>query len=63
MLFDILGPEIATYDKVKKSNPPGVVTGLAWTPVGGIFYLSKVLLCQERRLILTGQMGEVMRVC
>jgi len=35
MLFDILGPEISRYDKVKKSNSPGVVTGLAWTPVGG----------------------------
>ncbi len=62
MLFDILGPEIATYDKVKKSNPPGVVTGLAWTPVGGdILFIESAFMPGKGELILTGQMGEVMR--
>ncbi len=62
MLFDILGPEISTYDKVMKSNPPGVVTGLAWTPVGGdILFIESAFMPGKGKLILTGQMGEVMR--
>ena len=62
MLFDILGPEISTYDKVLKSNPPGVVTGLAWTPVGGdILFIESAFMPGKGKLILTGQMGEVMR--
>ncbi len=62
MLFDILGPEIATYDKVKKSNPPGVVTGLAWTPVGGdILFIESVFMPGKGELMLTGQLGDVMK--
>jgi len=62
MLFDILGPEISTYDKVKKSNPPGVVTGLAWTPVGGdILFIESAFMPGKGELILTGQLGEVMK--
>jgi ATP-dependent Lon protease len=61
-LFDILGPEISTYDKVKKSNPPGVVTGLAWTPVGGdILFIESVFMPGKGELMLTGQLGEVMK--
>jgi ATP-dependent Lon protease len=62
MLFDILGPEISTYDKVKKLNPPGVVTGLAWTPVGGdILFIESAFMPGKGELILTGQLGEVMK--
>lgn len=62
MLFDILGPEISTYDKVKKSNPPGVVTGLAWTPVGGdILFIESVFMPGKGELMLTGQLGDVMK--
>jgi ATP-dependent Lon protease len=62
MLFDILGPEISTYDKVKKSNPPGVVTGLAWTPVGGdILFIESAFMPGKGELMLTGQLGEVMK--
>ena len=62
MLFDILGPEVATYDKVKKSNPPGVVTGLAWTPVGGdILFIESVFMPGKGKLMLTGQLGDVMK--
>ncbi len=61
-LFDILGPEISTYDKVKKSNPPGVVTGLAWTPVGGdILFIESAFMPGKGELMLTGQLGEVMK--
>ena len=62
MLFDILGPEISTYDKVKKLNPPGVVTGLAWTPVGGdILFIESVFMPGKGELMLTGQLGDVMK--
>ena len=62
MLFDILGPEISTYDKVKKSNPPGVVTGLAWTPVGGdILFIESAFMPGKGELMLTGQLGDVMK--
>ena len=62
MLFAILGPEISTYDKVKKSNPPGVVTGLAWTPVGGdILFIESAFMPGKGELMLTGQLGDVMK--
>jgi ATP-dependent Lon protease len=62
MLFDILGPEISRYDKVKKSNSPGVVTGLAWTPVGGdILFIESAFMPGKGDLILTGQLGDVMK--
>jgi ATP-dependent Lon protease len=62
MLFDILGPEISTYEKVKKSNPPGVVTGLAWTPVGGdILFIESAFMPGKGELMLTGQLGDVMK--
>ncbi len=62
MLFDILGPGVSSYDKVKKSNPPGVVTGLAWTPVGGdILFIESVFMPGKGELILTGQLGDVMK--
>lgn len=61
-LFDILGPEISIYDKVKKLNPPGVVTGLAWTPVGGdILFIESAFMPGKGELILTGQLGDVMK--
>ncbi|MCD7782122.1 MAG: endopeptidase La [Methanosphaera sp.] len=62
MLYDILGHQKAHYEKVTDSNPPGVVTGLAWTPVGGdILYIEAVLVPGEGKLKLTGQLGDVMK--
>lgn len=62
MLYDILGHQKAHYDKVPDSNPPGVVTGLAWTPVGGdILFIEAVLMPGEEKLTLTGQLGDVMK--
>jgi len=41
---------------------PGVSTGLAWTPAGGeVLYIESNLAPGDRGLILTGQLGEVMR--
>ena len=41
---------------------PGVATGLAWTPVGGdILFIEATANPGHGKLILTGQLGEVMR--
>jgi len=49
--------EIAMHTAV-----PGVATGLAWTPVGGeILFIEAALMPGSGRLILTGQLGEVMK--
>lgn len=62
MLFDILGHEIAQYDQAGKNNAPGVVTGLAWTPVGGaILFIEGALMPGSGQLMLTGQLGDVMK--
>jgi len=45
-----------------RTSVPGVATGLAWTPVGGdILFIEATRAPGSGRLILTGQLGEVMR--
>ncbi len=45
-----------------RTSVPGVATGLAWTPVGGdILFIEATAVPGSGRLILTGQLGEVMR--
>ena len=45
-----------------RTSVPGVATGLAWTPVGGdILFIEAARTPGGGRLILTGQLGEVMR--
>ena len=45
-----------------RTSVPGVATGLAWTPVGGdILFIEATRFPGGGRLILTGQLGEVMR--
>jgi len=62
MLFDMLGHEIARYDRILKNNTPGVVTGMAWTPVGGdILFIEGVFMPGKGGLMLTGQLGDVMK--
>ncbi len=62
MLYDILGHEIAQVHQAGKNNPPGVVTGLAWTPVGGdILFIEGAFMPGTGKLTLTGQLGDVMK--
>lgn len=62
MLYDILGHEKTHYELVPEKNPAGVVTGLAWTPVGGdILYIEAALTPGEGKLKLTGKLGDVMK--
>ncbi|MBX9769100.1 MAG: endopeptidase La, partial [Bdellovibrionales bacterium] len=61
-LEEILGPEKFTHEVVEKIAPPGVVTGLAWTPHGGeILFIESTMMPGTGKLILTGQLGDVMK--
>jgi ATP-dependent Lon protease len=45
-----------------RTSVPGVATGLAWTPVGGdILFIEATRIPGSGKLILTGQLGDVMR--
>jgi ATP-dependent Lon protease len=45
-----------------RTSVPGVATGLAWTPVGGdILFIEATRLPGSGKLILTGQLGDVMK--
>jgi len=58
----ILGPPRFEGEVAMRTSTPGVATGLAWTPVGGdILFIEAALTPGSGRLILTGQLGEVMR--
>jgi len=62
MLYEILGHELTQYNRAGKNNPPGVVTGLAWTPVGGdILFIEGAFMPGTGKLTLTGQLGDVMK--
>ena len=47
---------------VKESVKPGIVTGLAWTAAGGeILYIETMLIKGTGQIIITGQLGDVMK--
>jgi ATP-dependent Lon protease len=61
-LPEILGPPRFEGEVAMRTSVPGVATGLAWTPVGGdILFIEATRTPGNGRLILTGQLGEVMR--
>jgi ATP-dependent Lon protease len=58
----ILGAPRFESEVAMRTSVPGVATGLAWTPVGGdILFIEATRVPGSGRLILTGQLGEVMR--
>ena len=58
----ILGPGRFEREVASRSAMPGVATGLAWTPVGGdILFIECSRVPGNGRLILTGQLGDVMK--
>jgi len=62
MLKEILGKEVIRQEEARKENVPGVVTGLAWTPVGGdILFIEGTFMPGTGKLTLTGQLGDVMK--
>ena len=57
-----LGPPPFEDEVAMRTSIPGVATGLAWTPVGGdILFIEATVIPGNGRLILTGQLGEVMK--
>ena len=62
MLTDILGKEVFRHEIARNKPIPGVVTGLAWTPVGGeILFIEGTFMPGTGKLTLTGQLGDVMK--
>ena len=58
----ILGAPQFESEVAMRTSVPGVATGLAWTPVGGdILFIEATRLPGNGKLILTGQLGDVMK--
>lgn len=58
----ILGAEIFEQEFYQDNRTPGVVTGLAWTQVGGeILFIESSLSRGKGKLTLSGQLGDVMK--
>ena len=61
-LQTILGPVKYLPTKVNKADEVGIVTGLAWTQVGGeVLETEAVAVKGKGSLLLTGQLGDVMK--
>ncbi|MCU4173785.1 endopeptidase La [Carboxylicivirga sp. N1Y90] len=61
-LVDYLGVARFSKDKWQDNSSAGVVTGLAWTPVGGeILFIESSLSKGKGKLTLTGNLGDVMK--
>ena len=61
-LQEVLGPAKFENEVALRAGLPGVATGLAWTPVGGdILFIEASRMTGTGRLILTGQLGDVMK--
>jgi len=61
-LPDFLGPRMNPSEELSHENKVGVTNGLAWTPVGGeVLQVEAVLMPGKGKLILTGQLGDVMK--
>jgi ATP-dependent Lon protease len=57
-----LGPIRYIPEAKQRTSIPGVATGLAWTPFGGeILFVEAALIQGKDEMILTGQMGDVMK--
>jgi ATP-dependent Lon protease len=61
-LHAILGPKRFEPEIAMRTSVPGVATGLAWTPAGGdILFVEATSIPGRGKLILTGQLGDVMK--
>ncbi|MEO6162633.1 MAG: endopeptidase La [Candidatus Binatia bacterium] len=57
-----LGPQKFYNEIALRTSLPGVATGLAWTPFGGdILFIEATRMAGDGKLILTGQLGDVMK--
>jgi ATP-dependent Lon protease len=62
-LGEYLGRQRFFEELAERIDLPGIATGMVWTPVGGeiIFIEAATMVGKEERLILTGQLGDVMK--
>ncbi len=61
-LYDYLGLPSSFHDKVEGNEGPGVVTGLAWTEMGGeILFVESAVSPGKGNLSMTGNLGDVMK--
>lgn len=61
-LLEFLGPPRFIHEVAERLGEPGVVTGLSWTPSGGdILFIEATKMRGKGGLILTGQLGDVMK--
>jgi len=61
-ILKVLGPPKLQRDKYESNEVAGVVTGLAWTRVGGdILYIESILSKGKGNLTITGNLGTVMK--
>lgn len=61
-LKEFLDTKPIKHDVINKENKPGVITGLAWTQAGGdILFIESILTKGEGKVIITGQLGDVMK--
>ncbi|KJC34091.1 DNA-binding protein [Bradyrhizobium sp. LTSP849] len=61
-IVTVLGQPRFEGEIAQRTSVPGVATGLAWTPVGGdILFIEATRVPGRGNLILTGQLGDVMR--
>jgi ATP-dependent Lon protease len=61
-LEEIFGAEKYLEQLVERENPPGVSTGLAWTPLGGeILFIESTRMPGTGKMTVTGQLGDVMK--
>ena len=59
---ELLGPEPFHSEQFTRIDSPGAALGLAWTPNGGeVLIVEATAMSGSKGLILTGQLGEVMR--
>jgi len=61
-LKDLLGVQKFNYGEIEEENRVGVVTGLAWTEVGGeILKIETVVMPGKGKMQITGKLGDVMQ--
>ncbi|MDA9624906.1 endopeptidase La [Candidatus Pelagibacter bacterium] len=61
-LKDLLGIQKFNYGEIEEENRIGVVTGLAWTEVGGeILKIESVVMPGKGKMQITGKLGDVMQ--
>ena len=61
-LKDLLGVQKFNYGEIEEENRIGVVTGLAWTEVGGeILKIESAIMPGKGKMQITGKLGDVMQ--